>query len=66
MAHQHPAGSPGTLPMIAVWFAMMAAMMAPTAWPWILSFHRFSGTSRSAASLATAMFASGYLVAWLG
>jgi len=39
--------------------------MAPAAWPWVLSFHRFSGAGRSVASLATATFAGGYLVAWL-
>jgi len=40
------------------WFAMMAAMMAPTVWPWIRSFHRFGGSTLS--------FGSGYLAAWLG
>jgi len=66
VAHLHSAALPGALPMVAVWFAMMAAMMAPTAWPWVLSFHRLSGRGQSPASLPTAMFASGYLVAWLG
>jgi predicted metal-binding membrane protein len=47
------------------WFAMMAAMMAPTAWPWVREFHRFSGTEGNADVGATARFASGYLLAWL-
>ena len=40
-----------------MWLAMMAAMMAPTVWPWIRSFHRFGGS--------TLAFGSGYLAAWL-
>ncbi len=47
-------------PLALMWFSMMAAMMAPTAWPWMRAFHRFSG----AAPAATARFVSGYLLAW--
>lgn len=49
-----------------MWFGMMAAMMAPTAWPWVRAFHRFSGAERGAAVSATVQFACGYLLAWLG
>jgi predicted metal-binding membrane protein len=35
------------VPLALMWFVMMSAMMAPTAWPWIRAFHRFSnGTGR--------------------
>jgi predicted metal-binding membrane protein len=61
-AHTH-----GSLFLLALmWFGMMAAMMAPTAWPWARAYHRFSGAPRGAAVGATAQFASGYLLAWLG
>jgi predicted metal-binding membrane protein len=49
-----------------MWFGMMAAMMAPTAWPWVRAFHRFNDAERGGAIGVTARFASGYLVAWLG
>jgi predicted metal-binding membrane protein len=49
-----------------MWFGMMAAMMAPTAWPWARAYHRFSGAKRGAEVGATAQFASGYFLAWLG
>jgi len=42
-----------------MWFAMMAAMMAPTAWPWVRAYARFGGGS-------PIVFASGYLAAWFG
>jgi predicted metal-binding membrane protein len=49
-----------------MWFAMMAAMMAPAAWPWVRAFHRFGGAEPGARSGATVRFASGYLLAWFG
>jgi predicted metal-binding membrane protein len=49
-----------------MWFGMMAAMMAPTAWPWARAFHRFIVAERDAELSVTAQFASGYLLAWLG
>jgi predicted metal-binding membrane protein len=49
-----------------MWFGMMVAMMAPTAWPWAHAYHRFSEAERGARIGATAQFASGYLLAWLG
>lgn len=56
MLHAH-AASPGYWTLAAMWFAMMAAMMAPTVWPWVRSFHRLGG--------ARMPFAGGYLTAWL-
>jgi predicted metal-binding membrane protein len=49
-----------------MWFGMMAAMMAPTAWPWARAFHRFIAAERDAELSVTAQFASGYLLAWFG
>ena len=53
-------------PLTLMWFGMMAAMMAPAAWPWVRAFHRFSGAERGPRSGATVRFASGYLLAWFG
>lgn len=46
---------------------MMAVMMAPVVWPWVLAFHRFGGGAdgRRARAVSTASFSSGYLTAWL-
>jgi predicted metal-binding membrane protein len=63
--HTHAASGVAFWPLALIWFGMMAAMMAPTAWPWVRAFHRFSGAERGAAIGATARFASGYLLAWL-
>ena len=62
----HSHGVPGVAfwPLALIWFSMMAAMMAPTAWPWVRAFRRFDGAEQGAAD--TARFASGYLVAWFG
>jgi predicted metal-binding membrane protein len=62
-AHAVLHGSFATLAVM--WFAMMAAMMAPTAWPWVRAYHRFSGAHRRGEIVATTRFASGYLLAWL-
>ena len=43
---------------------MMAAMMAPTVWPWVLAFHRFGSTSGSSRIVATTQFSAGYFFAW--
>jgi predicted metal-binding membrane protein len=58
VTHHHGADPIGFAWSIAMWFAMMAAMMAPTVWPWIRSFARFGGGS-------PIVFALGYLFAWL-
>ena len=46
---------------------MMALMMGPTVWPWIQAFDRFghAGSGRAARTIASAVFTSGYLAAWL-
>ncbi len=41
LAHVPGAAGPGFVPLAAMWFVMMAAMMAPTVWPWVRAFHRF-------------------------
>ena len=64
-AHAHAAPAAGVWPLTLTWFAMMAAMMAPTAWPWVRAFHRFSGAERAGFG-ASARFGSGYLLAWFG
>jgi predicted metal-binding membrane protein len=65
-AHAHAAPAVAVWALALMWFGMMAAMMALTAWPWVLAFHRFSGARRGAERGATARFVSGYLLAWLG
>jgi len=56
----------GNLATLAtMWFGMMAAMMAPTAWPWVRAYHRFGVARRGAEALTTTQFAAGYLLAWL-
>jgi predicted metal-binding membrane protein len=64
-AHAHGAADAAVWTFALMWFAMMAAMMAPTAWPWARAYHRFSATQRGARFGATTQFASGYLAAWL-
>jgi predicted metal-binding membrane protein len=59
-------GHAGFLPLVPMWFGMMAAMMVPTAWPWVRAFHRFSGRERAAGAGDTVRFSAGYLTAWLG
>ena len=48
-----------------MWFAMMAAMMAPSVWPWIRSYYRFSGRTGVPGIASTIEFAGGYLAVWL-
>jgi predicted metal-binding membrane protein len=66
VTHEHAGAALGFWPLTVVWFGMMAAMMAPAVWPWVVAFHRFSGTSSAPRADATALFAAGYLTAWLG
>jgi predicted metal-binding membrane protein len=62
--HVH-AGSPGFASLAVMWIGMMAAMMAPTAWPWLLAFERLRRPStRMARAASIAQFAAGYLSAW--
>jgi predicted metal-binding membrane protein len=62
--HAHASPALSLVPLALMWFGMMAAMMAPTAWPWVRAFHRFSGKEQAAEFGASARFASGYLLAW--
>ncbi|MGE0866697.1 MAG: DUF2182 domain-containing protein [Vicinamibacterales bacterium] len=64
MIHAH---APAFIPLAAMWLGMMAVMMGPTVWPWILAFDRVggSGAGRAARTAASAVFAGGYLAAWL-
>jgi len=64
--HAHAAPGETFWPLALMWFGMMAAMMAPAAWPWVYAFHRFSGANRTANVGRTVRFAFGYLLAWLG
>jgi predicted metal-binding membrane protein len=63
--HAGTAGAAGFWPLTAMWFGMMTAMMAPTVWPWVRSFHRLSGRESGRRVTATAEFVAGYLIAWL-
>jgi predicted metal-binding membrane protein len=62
--HPHPASGAAVWSLALMWFSMMAAMMAPTAWPWVRAFHRFNGSDGGTGVGGTARFASGYLLAW--
>ena len=52
-----------------MWFVMMSAMMAPTVWPWVSAFHKMNSPVMSTPVVSgfrgTAVFVSGYAVAWL-
>jgi predicted metal-binding membrane protein len=66
--HAHADPSAESLGALTVaWFAMMAAMMAPTAWPWIVAFDRVGARGRRAGrrALEAGLFGAGYLAAWL-
>jgi predicted metal-binding membrane protein len=65
-SHAHLTSAVTFWPLALMWFAMMAAMMAPTAWPWVHAYHRFHDAGRGTAVGATSQFASGYLLAWFG
>jgi predicted metal-binding membrane protein len=64
--HTHATPDVAFWPLSLIWFGMMAAMMAPTAWPWVGAFHRLNAADRGGGMAATARFAVGYLVAWFG
>jgi predicted metal-binding membrane protein len=69
MLHAHAPDALAFWPLTLTWLVMMAAMMAPTAWPWVRAFQRFAGiddlSGRARRLAATLQFAAGYLVAWL-
>jgi predicted metal-binding membrane protein len=59
------AWSPGYfVAMCVMWIVMMAGMMIPSATPAILLFAALRRHAGARASLDTALFAAGYLVAW--
>jgi predicted metal-binding membrane protein len=49
---------------LGIWVTMMAAMMLPSATPMVLLFSKVSQQSSRRPGLATALFVTGYLVAW--
>ena len=62
--HEVLTADPGLLVLTGIWLAMMTAMMAPVAAPWVLAFSRFGtvGTVRDTRSVvATLLFIAGYL-----
>ena len=64
-AHRHGADAIDLLSLTAMWIGMMAAMMVPTAWPWLLTFQRLCGPAAGLARAASvSLFAGGYLSAW--
>jgi predicted metal-binding membrane protein len=65
--HGSHAGAWGLPSLTLMWFAMMAAMMAPAVWPWVAAFRRFDGDANRPISrrLSTLTFVGGYLAAWL-
>jgi predicted metal-binding membrane protein len=63
-AHAQASGPGGFWILALMWLGMMAAMMAPTVWPWVRAFHRFAGDARDGWR-ATVHFVLGYLIAWL-
>ncbi len=66
MTHAHAAGSSGFFGLTALWFAMMAAMMAPVVWPWIRSVHHLTGGGPYSRVVLAGQFTAGYFVAWIG
>src|SRR5262249_32597380 len=63
--HAGAAGADGFWPLTGMWVGLMTAMMAPTRWPGVGSFHRFSGRASGPSVRAPAEFVAGYLIAWL-
>jgi predicted metal-binding membrane protein len=60
--HAGAAGAAGFWALTAMWFGMMTAMMAPTVWPWVRSFHRLSGRESGRSIRATAEFVTTWIV----
>lgn len=65
MTHDTPAAF---LPLAMMWLAMMAVMMTPTVWPWLVAFGRLTaaGPGLWPRFGATIPFAGGYASAWAG
>lgn len=49
---------------LAMWWTMMVAMMLPSAAPMVLLYARAAGTAPAGPRPSTAMFLTGYLIAW--
>src|SRR4051794_5217462 len=49
---------------LGIWITMMAAMMLPSATPMVMLFAKVSEQSGRRPGAATALFVTGYLVAW--
>ena len=66
MAMASPTMGMGVALFLAVWIAMMVAMMFPTAAPMILAFHRVQAgkRARGEAFVATWVFVAAYLLVW--
>jgi predicted metal-binding membrane protein len=63
-----PKGAADLLLLLAMWWIMMIGMMLPSAAPMILTFAAINGRKRARGQpyTPTALFASGYLLAWGG
>ncbi len=53
--------------LVAMWFVMMAGMMAPAVYPWVQAFRRFEESKPNGvhAIFRSGIFVSGYLAVWL-
>jgi predicted metal-binding membrane protein len=60
-AHHHESGWRSFASLVAMWQAMMVAMMTPAVLDWLFTFAALAQRAWSAA-----WFASGYFVVWLG
>ena len=49
---------------LGIWVTMMAAMMLPSATPMVMLFSKVSEQSSRRPGVATALFVTGYLIAW--
>lgn len=65
--HVHAPGWRSYLYAVAMWQAMVVAMMTPTVVPWIAAFARLTGEPGGASSpRAVAAFPAGYFTIWMG
>ncbi len=64
--HHHVHDAPSFILVVAMWQAMMIAMMTPAVLRWVLTFATLtSGHGRSARAGTLAAFAAGYFAVWL-
>jgi predicted metal-binding membrane protein len=64
----HPMGWRAFASLVAMWEAMMVAMMTPAALDWLLTFASLTGRTGGASrgSRSALAFAGGYFLVWLG